>query len=199
MRDALQLFDQLDIKYIPSREAQRRGPMSTCCGNVVERLIRSRGVEHATIVLRAIVESEGNSGELIADIIFAISDIVRMHPRWVDLGLQWLEAFDKINLASIRRTAKATGAVPLHSAVMVLLCAELERILGPSKLPKPPKPAKVKAPSKPRRSVTGCLRSNATSRSAMHCSNCDRRRNGTTNSAGFAVSCSTSTRKRPPS
>jgi hypothetical protein len=154
MRNALQLFDQLDIKYIPSREAQRRGPMSTCCGNVVERLIRSRGVEHATIVLRTIVESEGNSGELIADIIFAISDIVRMHPRWVDLGLQWLEAFDKINLASIRRTAKATGAVPLHSAVMVLLCAELERILGPSKLPKPPKPAKVKAPSKPRRSVT---------------------------------------------
>lgn len=49
---------------------------------------------------------------------------------------------------------EATGAAPLHSAVMVLLCAELERILGPSQLPKPPKPAKVKTLPKPRRSVT---------------------------------------------
>jgi hypothetical protein len=97
-------------------------------------------------VLRTIVESEGNSGELIADIIFVISDIVRMHPRWVDLGLAWLEAFDKINLASIRKVAKATAAAPLHSAVMVLLCAELERLLGPSKLLKPPR---VKREPKP--------------------------------------------------
>jgi hypothetical protein len=102
-------------------------------------------------VLRTIVESEGNSGELIADIIFAISDIVRAHPRWVDLGLAWLEAFDKIKLASIRRVAKATAAAPLHSAVMVLLCAELERLLGPSKLPKPPR---IKREPKPPASLT---------------------------------------------
>jgi hypothetical protein len=77
--------------------------------------------------LRTIVESEGNQAELIADIIGAISDIVLRHPRWVDLGLQWLEAFDQINLAAIRRAAKAAGAHPLHSAVMTLICVDLKR------------------------------------------------------------------------
>lgn len=69
-----------------------------------------------------------NQAELIADIIGAISDIVLRHPRWVDLGLQWLEAFDQINLAAIRRAAKAAGAHPLHSAVMTLICVDLEKI-----------------------------------------------------------------------
>jgi hypothetical protein len=40
---------------------------STSCGNVVHRLIRNHGVHHVTIVLRMIVESEGNEGKLIAD------------------------------------------------------------------------------------------------------------------------------------
>jgi hypothetical protein len=91
MREALHLFEQLEIDYIPSSEAQRRGTRSTCCGNVVHRLIRKHGVEHATIVLRTIVENEGNEGELIADVIGAISDLVRTHPRWVNLGLAFIE------------------------------------------------------------------------------------------------------------
>jgi hypothetical protein len=62
---------------------------------------------HATIVLRIIDESEGNQAELIADVIGAISD--RAHPRWVGLGLQWLEAFDQISVAAIQRTATATA------------------------------------------------------------------------------------------
>jgi hypothetical protein len=101
--------------------------METCAVNVVDRLIRKHGLPHATLTLRTVVESEGNQCALVADIIEAVSDIIRHHPRWANLGLAWLEAFDKINLASIRRAAKATGAAPLHSAVMVLLCAELER------------------------------------------------------------------------
>jgi hypothetical protein len=111
MRAALELFEQLEIEYVPSNEAQRRGPRSTCCGHFIERLIRKHGLPHVTIVLRSIVESEGNEGELIADVIGAISDIVLRHPRWFDLGLQWLEAFDQINLAGIRRAAKAAGAL----------------------------------------------------------------------------------------
>jgi hypothetical protein len=71
----------------------------------------------------------------------------------VGLGLQWLEAFDLINLAAIRRAAKAAGAAPLHSAVMVLVCVELEKILGPSKLPKL-KAVRIKREPKPPRSLT---------------------------------------------
>ena len=154
MRGALQLFESLEIEYIPSSEARRRGPRSTCCGLFVERLIRKHGLPHITIVLRTIVESEGNEGELIADVIGAISDLVRTHPRWVNLGLAFIEAFDQISLAQVRRTAKATGVQPLRDAIMTLLCVELERLLGASKLPKAPKPVRTKREPKPPRSLT---------------------------------------------
>jgi hypothetical protein len=154
MRGALQLFESLEIEYIPSSEVRRRGPRSTCCGNVVQRLILKHGLPHAVIVLKTIVETEGNEGELIADVIHAISDLIRAHPRWVGLGGIWLEAFDQISLAQVRRTAKATGVQPLRDAIMTLLCVELDRILGPSKLPKAPKPIRTKREPKPPRSVT---------------------------------------------
>jgi hypothetical protein len=154
MRGALQLFESLEIEYIPSSEARRRGPRSTCCGNVVQRLILKHGLPHAVIVLKTIIETEGNKGELIADVIHAISDLIRAHPRWVGLGGIWLEAFDQISLAQVRRTAKATGVQPLRDAIMTLLCVELDRILGPSKLPKAPKPIRTKREPKPPRSVT---------------------------------------------
>jgi len=154
MRDALKLFEQLEIKYIPCSEIRCRGPMSTCCGKFVQRLIKKHGLPHATIVLRTIVESEGNQAELIADTIGAVSDLVRTHARWVNLGLAFIEAFDKISLAEVRKTAKATGVQPLRDAIMTLLCVELEKILGPSKLPKAPKPVRTKREPKPPRSLT---------------------------------------------
>jgi hypothetical protein len=95
MREALKLFEQLEIEYIPSSEARRRGPLSTCCGNSVQRFIGKHGLPHTTIVLRTILESQGNESELIADVIGAISDLVRTHPRCVNLGLAFIEAFDK--------------------------------------------------------------------------------------------------------
>src|SRR5665811_2031691 len=122
----------------------QRGQVETCCGPFIDRLIQKHGLPHATIVLRTIVESEGNSFEVVADVVGAISNIIIAHPRWVGLGLQWLEAFDQVNLAAIRKTAKATGVQPLRDAIMTLLCVELEKILGPSKLPKPPKPVRPK-------------------------------------------------------
>jgi hypothetical protein len=45
--------------------------------------------------------------------------------------MQWLEAFDKISLADVRKTAKATGVQPLRDAFMTLLCLKLEELLGP--------------------------------------------------------------------
>jgi hypothetical protein len=116
--------------------------------------IRKRGQPHVTIVLRTIVESEGNESELVADVIGAISDLVRTHPRWVNLGLAFIEAFDKISLAEIRKTAKATGVQPLRDAIMTLLCLDLEKLLGPSRLPKPLKPPRIKREPKPPRAVT---------------------------------------------
>ena len=154
MHDALRPFEQLEIEYIPSTAVRRRGPRSTHCAHVVARLIRSRGVEHVTIALRTIVESEGNEGELVSDTIGAVSDVIRAHPRWVGLGLQWLETFDAIDLAAIRRTAKVANVQPLRVGIATLIAVELEKILGPSKLPKQPRQVKPKREPKPARALT---------------------------------------------
>ena len=43
---------------------------------------------------------------------------------------------------------------PLRDAIMTLLCVELEKILGPSKLPKAPKPLRIKPEPKPPSSLS---------------------------------------------
>jgi hypothetical protein len=144
---ALKLFEQLAIEYIPSREAQRCGPRSTCCGNVVNRLILKHDLELPPSCCARSWRA-GNEGELIGDVIGAISDLVRAHLRWVNLGLAFIEAFNKVSPAQVRKTAKATGVQPLRDAITTLLCVELEKLLGPSKLLKAPKPPPA---------VTGCV------------------------------------------
>jgi hypothetical protein len=90
---------------------------------------------------------------LISDIIGAISDTLLAHPRWPkDLAL--LEAFDHINLLELRKTAKAANVQPLRVGVATLIAIELAKILGPSRPPKVPKPARIKAVPKPPRSLT---------------------------------------------
>ena len=149
MRAALALFSDLEIRYIPPNQQRQRGPMETNCLGIVARLIRKFGLPHATITLRTIVESKGNESALIADIADGVSDLILAHPRWANLGLPFVEAFDQISLAEVRKAAKQTGVRPLRAAITTLVCIELTKILGPSRPPKPPKPARVKLLPKP--------------------------------------------------
>ena len=155
MRAALALFADLEIRYVPPNEQRGRGPMATSCIGIVARMVRKFGLPHATITLRTIVESsEANQCALIADIVDGVSDLILAHPRWANLGLEWLAAFDQIDLTAIRRTAKAANVQPLRVGIATLIAVELTKILGPSKLPKPPKPVKPKREPKPPRSIT---------------------------------------------
>jgi hypothetical protein len=143
MSAALKLFADLGITYVPPNQQRRRGPMETSCIGIVDRMIRKFGPPHATITLRTIVESKGNESALIADIVDGVSDLILAHPRWPNLGLRFIEAFDQINLAEIRKTAKAANVQPLRVAVATLIAVELEKFLGPSRLPKLPRPSKA--------------------------------------------------------
>lgn len=49
---------------------------------------------------------------------------------------------------------KAAKVELLRVGIATLICVELEKILGPSVLPKPPKPVRVKAEPKPSRAIT---------------------------------------------
>jgi hypothetical protein len=40
----------------------------------------------------------------------AVSDIIRGHPEWTDRGLEWLEAFDTIDLFQLLEVARANRA-----------------------------------------------------------------------------------------
>jgi hypothetical protein len=148
MQAALQLFDDLGIKTVRAYyQKAGPGPLQTAAAAVVARMIRNRGLPHATLVLRAIAESsDANRHALIADIIEAVSDLIIGHPRWAGTGLALLEAFDSIDLVGIRKIAKAAKIRPLRAGIATLVAVELERLLGPSALPKP---AKVKIDRKP--------------------------------------------------
>ena len=157
MGAALKLFDDLEIRYVPPNEQHRRGPMATSCVGIVDRMIRTYGLPHTTLTLRTIVElSEVNQSALIADIINAVSEVILSHPRWANLGLHWLSAFDNIDLLEIRRTAKAANVQPLRVGIATLVAVELTQILGPSRPPKS-KPVREPMPKrepKPPRSLT---------------------------------------------
>jgi hypothetical protein len=149
---ALKLFDDLEIRYIPPNQQRQRGPMETNCLGIVARMIRKFGLPHTTLTLRTIVESsEANRFALISDIVDGVSEVLLCHPRWARLGLA---AFDKINLLEIRKVVKAANVQPLRVGIATLVCIELEKILGPSRPPKPARPIKVKLPAKLPRAVT---------------------------------------------
>jgi hypothetical protein len=155
MGAALQLFADLGITYFPPDQQTSRRPMATNCLGVVERMIRKFGRPHATITLRTIVESKGNECALIADIVDAVSDLILANPRWPARGLEFIEAFDQIDLLlEIRKAAKATGVQPLRAGIMALVGIQLTQILGPSRPPKSRPPVRVRREPKPPRSVT---------------------------------------------
>jgi hypothetical protein len=110
---------------------------------------------HTTLTLRTIAESsEGNQSALVADVIAAVSDVILSHQRWADVGLEWMAAFDSIDLAGIRKIVKTANVQPVRVGIATLICLELVKTLGPSKLPKPPKPIRVKQQRKPPRALT---------------------------------------------
>jgi hypothetical protein len=154
MSAALKLFADLGITYYSPNRQRGREPLATCCDRFVGRLIEQRGLPNVVVSLRCICESEGNSSALISDIISAVSDIVLAHPRWPAMGLAFVEAFDRIDLLDVRKTAKAANIQPLRVGVATLIAIELAKILGPSRPPKPPKPARVKLLPKPPRALT---------------------------------------------
>jgi hypothetical protein len=57
------------------------------------------GRGYITMLLRTILESEGNQDALIEPVVVAVSSCMR--PIWVNRGLDWIAAFDQIPLVGI--------------------------------------------------------------------------------------------------
>jgi hypothetical protein len=105
------------------------------------------GRGNVTLLLRTILESEGNGADaLVEPVVSAVS--MCMRPEWTGLGLKWIETFDGIPLKAILQTMRSLDLFSEQSIghyFSIALRNKLLNIFGPAVLPKPAKPAKVKA------------------------------------------------------
>jgi hypothetical protein len=123
----------LGVEFIRSNEAYR--PMATKCEAILNRVALKFGNEHLILLLRTIVESDGNQTALVEPVIWAVSDIIRGHPEWTDRGLEWLEAFDTIDLCHLLAVARANRAsVPRRASI----ASKFDRPAPDPKQPLPP-------------------------------------------------------------
>jgi hypothetical protein len=51
------------------------------------RLLDRHGAQHVTLLIRTIIESEGNAAALVEPVISAVSSVMIFHPEWPGRGL----------------------------------------------------------------------------------------------------------------
>lgn len=60
------ILDALEIEIVPTYVSRR--PRQTCAGQTLPRILADHGETHLTLLLRTIVESEGNEFALIGPV-----------------------------------------------------------------------------------------------------------------------------------
>lgn len=95
----------------------------------LQKLIRYRGEQHATLVIRTIIESEGNELALIEPVISAVSDVMRRRPGWPERGVAWIAAFDGIPLLQLVETMRGLEIFREESLGTYLAVAIESRLL----------------------------------------------------------------------
>jgi len=136
------LLTELDIRTVSTRAY--RGPGVTMATACLRRILQQHGYGHTKLVLTSIAETRSNDRELVAPVIWAVSDLIVAHPKWADRVSDWLAAFDKVDLRQLRAFAKLNkSAVPPRAALATLLFGFLESQMdrqqesGPLKKPAP--------------------------------------------------------------
>jgi hypothetical protein len=92
------------------------------------------GPGRVTLLVRTIIESDGNHDALIEPIVSAVS--MAMRPQWTERGLAWIEAFDQIRLTEILQTMRGLDLFSeknLPHYLSTVLYNKLCKILTPAK------------------------------------------------------------------
>ncbi|MCP3395241.1 hypothetical protein NLM27_41655 [Bradyrhizobium sp. CCGB12] len=144
----LEICAELGLEIIPTKQRLRAG--QTKADSVLHAIYEDHGEGHLVLLLRTLLESDGNSVHVNDFVLRGLSDVMLAHPEWPQKGLAWLEAFDSINLGDIRAKARANRqAVPQRHGVAAGLFRELAKAFAP-----PPKPEPPRVEKKLLRSVT---------------------------------------------
>jgi hypothetical protein len=114
------LLEELEIKAVPLYAY--RGPGATMATACLESILQRHGYGHTKLVLMSIAETRSNDRELVAPVIWAVSDLIVAHPKWADRVSDWLAAFDKVDIRQLRAFAKLNkSAVKPRAAIATLL------------------------------------------------------------------------------
>lgn len=123
---------ELEIRVIAANVT--RTPGSTKCELTLERILRKHGEGHLILLLRTIMESENNRMALVEPVLWSVSDVMASNPKWPARGLEWLAAFDEIDLCGLWAEAKeANGAPPERHGIASKLTGFLQQRFGTGK------------------------------------------------------------------
>jgi hypothetical protein len=106
-------------------------------------LLERRGEQHVLLLLRTIIESEGNQNALVEPIVSAVSSAIADHPKWTDKGLAWIEAFDTLDLNGLVATMRGLDLFKETSLAKYLswvISNKLRKIFELAAPLSPPKP-----------------------------------------------------------
>jgi hypothetical protein len=118
---------ELGISIVPV--TKQRGPMETYAVNTLARIASEHGEGHLRSVLLTIVETANNQRQLVAPVIWAVSDILLAHPSW--FGGELLDAMDAVDLADMHELAKANRrAAQPRQAMATMLFERLRERFG---------------------------------------------------------------------
>ncbi|TCU73950.1 hypothetical protein EDE08_10422 [Bradyrhizobium sp. R2.2-H] len=112
----------------------------------LQKVIRYHGEEHATLVIRTIIESEGNGLALIEPVISAVSRVMTRRPEWPEKGIAWIAAFDGISLLQIVETMRGLEIFreeSLGTYLAVAIESRLAKLFTEAPAPETAPPPKV--------------------------------------------------------
>jgi hypothetical protein len=126
------ICSELDVRVVPNAKHRTRGQGETCAERSMEKVLRLYGPGHLTIVLKSIVETENNGRQLVAPVIFAVSDIILAYPQWT-ATTAWLDALDRTDLGEMWSRAKANRkAAKPRDAIATMLFEKLTLVFNPT-------------------------------------------------------------------
>lgn len=93
----------------------------------MRRIGCAHGAGHLALVLRLVVETEGNAGELYSETMWSISELLHHRPDLLDRGVALFDAFDTVDLRAVRAAAKTLSCgLPVSHVMRVLLALQMD-------------------------------------------------------------------------
>ena len=108
----------------------------------LQRLLERRGEQHVVMLVRTIIESEGNESALVEPVVSAVAMVISDFPKWTDKGLAWIQAFDALDLNGLVATMRGLDLFKETSLPQYLswvICNKLRKVFEAPAAPPAPR------------------------------------------------------------